>query len=595
MDRDRTDREPSRSDAVGMVSPGFVPPGADLDEFSDHDLLAAVAADQRLLNRLEAARQAKIAAYHARRSADHQARRAEEPHFTMTPLRETAVEVSPLIGATEGRVKAELRRTHLLQDRFPGIWHLVVEGQLDLFRASRVADAADTHLTDPTAIAAFAAQMTAWFTAHLEKKRRSLEVPDGAVDPLVTLTSRQIGNRISYLLTKLRPREADERHRRRFRDRSAGVQSTEDGMAQLVLSHDVVSLRAVDHRLTLIAKAMRRDGDKRTLDQLRTDLAVDLLLGRLTVGAQTGEFEHPETSSTGDPLDTVTAWPAQPWARPVICVTAPMQTLMGLSDEPGVLAGGEVLPAGLLRRIARDKDATWYRMLTDPARTCVELSVKGYRPTGPIVRQTVADFGTCFGPTCVVPATEAELDHRVAAPRGATSTENLGPGCKGHHQAKHSPGFGLTRHPDGDLVFSTAGGFDHLVERAEQPVGETWGDAAIWDQEFSLAEVREAVAYLAHQREGVAETAAWMRDVDQAWADYRASYPDATDEEIWGWVHDDDPGAPAPPPILRRGRTLAAQLADERATERAAQGGTRMTSVLGDMDAEDDDVRLGTS
>lgn len=575
--------------AVGSPA-GFLAPGDDLDGLSDHDLLAAVVADQWLMNRLEASRQAKVAEFEARRSRDYQARRAEEPHFTMTPLRETAVEVAPLIGAAEARVKADLRTTRTLQASFPGVWALVEAGQLDLHRASLLADAAATHLReDPAAVTELAAKMTAWFADHIAAKTAGQggDAHLGAVaGTLVTKTARQIGNRVNYLVKQLKPRDAEERFARRYRDRSARVDSTGDAMAQLVLSHDVASLQAVDYRLTMIAKAMRRQrGEERTLEQLRTDLAVDLLLGRLTVGATTGEFEHPESSPTGDPLDTVRPCPVQPWARPVINVTVPIQTLMGLTDDPGLLTGGESLPAGLVRAIAADPDSTWYRMLTDPARQCVELSVKGYKPTGPIIRQTVADYGTCFDPVCGVPATGCELDHRVPAPTGPTSTDNMGPGCKGHHRAKHAPGFGLSRTPAGQLVFTTAAGFSHRVEKAEQPVGESWGPAELWDGRYSLAELRDALAYLAHQQDQIAATAAWIREVDQAWADYRASYPGATDEEIVGWIHDDDPAAPEPPPVLRRGTTLARVLRAE-ATDPSGRWGVD-DETLADLDDHD--------
>lgn len=136
-------------------------------------------------------------------------------------------------------------------------------------------------------------------------------------------------------------------------------------------------------------------------------------------------------------------------------MTVPIQTLMGLSDEPGVMAGGEVLPAGLTRALAASSESTWYRMLTDPARGCVELSTTSYQPTGPIIRQVVADFGTCYATGCTVPATDCDLDHRVRAPEGSTSTENLGPACRGHHTAKHAPGFGLLAGPDGSWSTTT--------------------------------------------------------------------------------------------------------------------------------------------
>lgn len=106
------------------------------------------------------------------------------------------------------------------------------------------------------------------------------------------------------------------------------------------------SCSPADHRLTLAAKALRNAGDERTLDQLRADPACALIIGRTEV-------------------------------------TVPVQTLMGLSDRPGLLSGGAPLPASLARQLARQPDPTWHRMLTDPAGRCVELSTESYRPTAP--------------------------------------------------------------------------------------------------------------------------------------------------------------------------------------------------------------------
>ncbi len=536
-----------------------------LAELSDHDLLLSAAADQRRLNLLEASRQAKIVELYDRRARDFQARRASGPHVTMTPGQETAVELSPLLGMTESKVRADLRVTRRLQRQFPAVWRWVESGRLDLYRASMLTTAADKHLTDPAAVAELAERMGAWLDEQWARQQGSSDAGDPAGESRVlAVTTRQIRNRVSYLVKKLRPRAAQERHEKRYDERSVTVDSTGDGMGSLYLTSDVASLRAVAHRLTLIAKAMRKAGEPRTLAQLRCDLAVELLLGKLTVGARTTELERPETSPSGDPLDTVEHHEIGAWARPVINVTVPIQTLMELTDEPGVLSGGESLPAGLVRALAAQPGSTWYRMLTDPARQCVELSTTSYKPTGPIIRQTVADWQTCFATTCVRPATECELDHRVPAPEGATSTENLGPGCKGHHKCKHAPGFGLLKDLAGRLWFTTAAGFRHPVSPAEQPVGEDWGDPAIWDEQVSVAELRDALSWLAQQRTSMESTGRWLEEVDQLWADYRASYPDADDEEIHGWIHDDDPSAPEPPPILRRGATLQQVLDAEK-------------------------------
>ena len=76
----------------------------------------------------------------------------------------------------------------------------------------------------------------------------------------------------------------------------------------------------------------------------------------------------------------------------------------------------------------------------------------------------------------------------------------------------------------------------------------------------------DALALLAHERHAAAAAEAMRHEIEQQKADYRASYPGATEDQIHAWVHDDDPQAPPPPPVLRRGRTLRAVHAEERVT-----------------------------
>ena len=527
---------------AGRCRASYVAAGAALGLLTDHELLAEVARDQVLLNRVAGAQQAKILELFDRRAADYRARQANDPNFTLTPGHEVAVEVAPLVGMTEARVREDLRTCRRLRDRFPDIWALVGAGRLDLYRAGMVATAAKRHLSDPEAVAELASRMATWFAQQWAKQTGRDDAGDDAGDGdgdtggggaaseedlerVLSVTVRQIGNRLSYLVTKLRPKDAQKRHDRQYEDRSAQVSSLGDGMGALYLTSDVVSLRALDHRLSLIAKALRRAGDERTVAQLRTDLAVELLLGKITVGAETGEFERAATdpdSRTGGtedgPLASIRTHRLGAWARPVVNVTVPIQTLMGISDEPGVLSGGEVLPAGLVRAIAADPDSTWYRMLTDPARRCVELSTTSYKPTAAITRQVVVDWGTCFAPPCTIPASEAELDHRVAAPEGATSTENLGPGCKGHHKVKHAPGFGLIKEPNGRMWLTTAGGFAHRVGPAEQPVGEDWGDPEMWEP-VTPSQLREALSWLGYGRARSRESDELIARLEREWAE----------------------------------------------------------------------------
>ncbi len=360
-----------------------------------YELLCRIRDLQVAANRSEMARARAMTALFQQFSTDFEARRADDPHFTATPLAETIIETQPVTGQTAGRIRADLEAVLLMDAHLPWLAEYVDDGRLDLSRAKPVTDALKDDLADhPEARARFATLMQRWFA-------KAAAASPGLLNKTIT----QIRNHVHYVVTKVLSSEFDERFKKRFAARRVSSSPTGDGMAALTIDTDQVSVRLAEQHLDLLARDARSAGDERTLEQLRADLAVDLLTGRKA-----------DTGSTGR------------WARPVINVTVPLQTLMGLSDEPGRM-GDQTLPASLVRHVAADPTSTWHRMLTDPARGCVELSTHTYRPTGAIWREVVAAQPTCFAPTCDRPATECDLDHELPWPEGPTSTVNLGPGC----------------------------------------------------------------------------------------------------------------------------------------------------------------------
>jgi hypothetical protein len=263
-----------------------------------------------------------------------------------------------------------------------------------------------------------------------------------------------------------------------FAKRSVRMRADEvSGMAVLSCSTVVTDALRADYRLTLIAKKRAEvAGEERTIEQLRADSLIDLVMGRLTVAASDGDLEDDSTGGGdggdlggGDPAASF-AWHAVgKYARPIINVTVPITTLMGLDDTPGLQAGGIQIPAELMRRISGEPGSTWYRLLTDPAGGFVELSTEGYEPTQPIWRWSVAENPECIWPTCHRPATIVDLDHRVPHPDGPTSTRNLQPLCEQHHQVKHSQGFRVVREEDGSFTWTSRFGVTSRKPPPEYP------------------------------------------------------------------------------------------------------------------------------
>ena len=506
-----------------VVTVGVVPEGvpAEFREVSDHDLLLGGLSDEVAANVCAARRLARLEEFRCRRERDQHARHAADPHFALTPIQETVIEAGELWGLSEGRVRADLRNTRTLLEHFPEVWAMCLAGALDPYKASLVAETAKFALDRPIEFARFAQALTDWL-------RRGIPAPDGERPVLVNRTLKQLRNKIGYELKKLKPRDADERFRRAFADRAVRAQiDAEDGVGHLGIGGTVTDIQLADYRLTLIARALRAGGDTRTLEQLRADAALDLLTGRVAVDAGLTELEDAgnhtrdpangadEGGDTGD-SGVVRRLPTLDYARPVINVTVPIQTLMGLSDHPAVLSGGTVIPASLARMIAEDPDSAWYRMLTDAHGAMIELSTEAYRPTKPIWRAVVARDNTCFRSNCDKPATTGEVDHRVPWPRGATSTRNLGPGCKADHKGKHASGFGLVQNPDQSFTLTTAAGFAHTTYPVRHPI-EPWPEEALFESQFSATEILDAIGYLRFERQAIDNSTFAHLDEDEQW------------------------------------------------------------------------------
>ncbi len=257
-----------------------------------------------------------------------------------------------------------------------------------------------------------------------------------------------------------------------YKKRRVTMRADDNGMATLTAVTSSPDALVADYRLTLIAKKLRQsEGETRTIEQLRVDALIDLIHGRLTVGAADSELEEDSMRDGRDPAETFTrSESVGAFARPIINVTVPITTLLGLSDEPGVMAGRTLLPADLMCQLAMHPDATWYRMLTDPAGGFLELSTDGYPPTAAIWRWVVAQNMKCIWPGCCQPASVVDLDHRIAWPHGRTSTLNLQPLCRKHHLVKHSEGFKVVLEADGSYTWTSRFGSVFRTPAPEYPL-----------------------------------------------------------------------------------------------------------------------------
>ncbi len=239
--------------------------------------------------------------------------------------------------------------------------------------------------------------------------------------------------------------------------RSTSVAVTPVSTADLLISGDALRIVAAHDRLATIARALRAHGDPRTLPQLRSDIALDLLAyGHVpaNVGA--------DGANLGTDGAATIAASSFPGGLPAALVngTVSLASLLGADKEPGHVDGIGYLPAHVVRELALSAGSTWRRLVTDPLTGhALELSTHSYTPT-PLLRDVIhARDRYCRAAGCTIPATSCDLDHDTDYARGGpTSVDNLSAKHRRHHNHKTRGHWQTTQHPDGAITWHTWAG-----------------------------------------------------------------------------------------------------------------------------------------
>lgn len=154
--------------------------------------------------------------------------------------------------------------------------------------------------------------------------------------------------------------------------------------------------------------------DDRTIDHVRTDLLIDLLLA------------SDPSAANGCGLDNIVAR---------IQVTIAATTLAGCDDRPAQLDGHGPVHPDIVRDLA-GRNGGWSRLFLDPTGMVVETD--NYSPTESMRRFLRARDQHCRFPGCRMPVHRCQIDHTFDhAKGGKTEIRNLGHLCARHHALKH--------------------------------------------------------------------------------------------------------------------------------------------------------------
>jgi Domain of unknown function (DUF222) len=247
-----------------------------------------------------------------------------------------------------------------------------------------------------------------------------------------------------------------ERHERARVERRVELEPARDGMAWLHIHLAAADALLVRDRLDRVAADVGSDAhaaggvavDDRTPDQLRADVARDLLLHGVP---PIGEAFHVAAAT----------------ARPTVHVTVPVLTLLGVDDAPADLEGYGPIDHDTARGLAAEA-RSFTRILTHPVSgTVLDVDRTTYRPPADLARWLRVRDETCRFPGCNRPARRCELDHTDDwSLDNRTAFDNLAHLCPHHHHLKHETSWSVRQLDHGRLEWRSPGGRRHLTEPA---------------------------------------------------------------------------------------------------------------------------------
>jgi len=358
----------------------------DRTKLNGHDAVRLMKAEARLCSHHDAGKLATMVevAYSPAGNCDGPVERnVEEVEYA-------AFEIGSALTLTRRAAEHELELALSLTGKLRQVWEKLRQGLIDIRRV-KVFESQLGHLSPDTV----------------------KEVSDKILDRAHELTTGQLQTGLTRLVMEADPRGADIGYEEGLADRRFVTYPNPDGTANQgvhsIAPDDAAAISTKIHRMAL---DLKRDTEPRTLDQLRADVYVDLLLGRANDKGSDRSEVH---------------------------LKADVATLAELSNTPGELGGYGAIIAEMARKTAKALvRGVWQYSVTDENGEVIVSGITRRRPTAALKRKVEAKYQTCVAPGCRMQSYDCDLDHRRPyAQGGPTQGDNLGPLCRHHHMAKH--------------------------------------------------------------------------------------------------------------------------------------------------------------
>jgi hypothetical protein len=392
--------------APGPVLAAFMA-SVDVERLSGYDVVSVLVAHQRLASHFQAAMYRDMMALVSVFAQDFDQRFEEA-------CADAEAEVRVALHLTRRAAEGELSFALELHRRIPAVLEALSCGVIDVRRAKVI----DRHTIDLPASVAQA-------------------IVAEVIDEAPHLTTGELAALLRRLRVEADPEEATSRMERAVDDRRVVLEATASGTANLH-AYDLPPERAVAIMERINHTARLLPTDNRTSDQRRADVVMDILEG-----------------TTG------TASASSASRRGVVDLHVDLDTLVGLNDRAGELAGYGPVIADIARKVAtKATDAQWRYTVTDPATgAIIDTGTTRRRPTSQQRRDVEARDRTCVFPGCRMPALASDLDHRIPwSESRRTATSDLAPLCRHCHRIRHRSNWAYRRLPDGTPEWTTKTG-----------------------------------------------------------------------------------------------------------------------------------------
>ncbi|MEA1902775.1 MAG: DUF222 domain-containing protein [Actinomycetota bacterium] len=325
------------------------------------------------------------------------------------------VEIAAELNLTRRSADVLIGLAAQVKSRHPQVWGLLHAGDIDVPRARAIVDS----------------------VSHLPMGPAN-EIVDRVVEGAPGLTTGQLKARMRRLCLEVDPEDAKKRYEEALTERRVETPQNPDGTANLFAynlePHVVAGIAGMLHET---AKSLRSEDEVRTMDQLRADILVDVLLGN-------GAVDLRQAS---------------------ILVTVNGQTLDGTTVRAAEIAGmGPVIPEVVSQMLDSCADAEHQYVVIDDTGDVTGSGVIRRRPNRAQRRRIQSRNPTCTAPGCRMPAKDCDIDHTVAYSEGGPTTDcNLAPLCRYHHRAKHLAPWKVEKMPDGTFLWTSKHGHTYIT------------------------------------------------------------------------------------------------------------------------------------